>query len=646
MALNDRNKLNRIEELKTKLFSKNYQTKIEHRDSFMRPNRPDVPDSWGDVKKPESDGLGYQEKFFMKTSRFKKFFIFSIVFFVLTLTYGGYVFFFAANSVSNNNIDISILGNTFTAGGDELSLVVGITNRNSSALDLVDLVVEYPKGGDADMSSGTEHFRQSLGSIPAGGVHNENVKLVLFGQQGAVRPIKVSIEYRIAGSNAIFVKEKPYQVTISSTPVNLLIDAPATISPNQDIVLNIKSTLNATQSIPDVLLRVDYPAGFQFVSANPAPSMGNNVWNMGDLAPGVDRNIAISGRMLDVIEGEEKNFRVSSGQQSATDKSAIGVVFNSLTHLVTVKRPFIEANLSINDVSTGEYTVNSKTAISGRINWSNNLNTKIDDLVIKAKISGNAYNTKTVTADQGTYDSLQGLITWDKFSQSQFTEINPGDFGSVNFSISPVALYSVAGGILADPSIKIEISISGKQLTEGYQPQELNNSESKVIKVISEVGFNPKASYSAGPFTNTGAIPPKAEKETTYTVTWALSNTSNNISKAEVRAVLPTWVRFIGPISPATENLAYNSSSREMVWNVGRIPKGAGITGSERTVSFQIGFVPLLSQINTVPAIVNEAVLTGHDDFANVGVRVTRPALLTDIKGDASFSATSAVVAP
>lgn len=644
MPLNDRNKLNRIEELKSKLFSKNYQPNPEHHGTYAHMNKVNVPDSWSDAKKGGTGFLNYQEKFFMKTSRFKKFFIFSISFFVLTLGYASYVFFFAGNTVSNDNIDISILGNTFTAGGEELSLVIGITNRNNSSLDLVDLVVEYPKGGTTGLPSDMERLRESLGSIPAGSVRNENVKLVLYGEQGSVRPIKVSIEYRVAGSNAIFVKEKPYEVSISSTPINLLIDAPATVSPNQNITLNVKSILNATKAVPNVMLKVEYPVGFQFISSVPEPSISNNIWTMGDFAPGVERNIAISGRMIDVFDGEEKSFRVSSGSQSASDKFAIGTVFNSLTHTVMVKKPFIEASLSINGTYQREYATDSQTPVQGTINWSNNLDTKVNDVEIRAKISGNAFEEKTVSADQGRYDSLQKTIIWDKFSQSQLAEINPGDFGFVEFSISPIPVYSPAGGILKDPSIYVEVSISGKQQIEGYEPQELNNSESKLIKVTSDLGLATKALYSSGPFPNTGPIPPKVETETTYTITWSISNTANNISKAEVRAILPPWVRFMGAIAPAGENLVYNSSSREMVWNIGRIPKGTGITTAGREASFQIGLTPLFSQAGSVPVLVNDAVLTGHDDFANVDVRETKPALRTQLTGEAQFPAGGGVV--
>jgi len=640
MPPDDRNKLNRLEELKDKLFSKNYQIKIEHRDGLSRLHRKDILDSW----KTEEKERNTEEKFFMKTSMFKKFFIFSIVFFVLTLGYATYVFLAGGNTVSNDNIDISILGNNFTAGGEELPLIVGITNRNNSSLDLADLVMEYPKGSSGDLSSDTERFRESLGTIPAGAVRNENLKVVLFGEQGSTRPIKISLEYRVAGSNAIFVKDKLYEVNISSTPINLSVDAPLTISPNQNISLNVKATLNATKPALKILVKLDYPVGFTFVSAVPAPSFGNNIWNLGDLAPGAEHSISISGKMVDVFDGEEKTFNISSGSQSDTDKSAIGVIFNSIKSTITIKKPFIEANLFINGVSQREYATDAKTSVQAEIRYINNLDTKVNDLQIVAKISGNALDRKTIIARQGFYDSSKDAITWDKNSKNGLEEVSPGDSDSVTFSVSPLSLFSAAGGILSNPSINIEVDISGKQALEGFAVNKLNNSSSVIIRIISDVGFSAKALYYSGPFTNTGPIPPKAEKATTYTVVWTLSNTANSISKAQINSTLPPWVTFVGPISPADENLTYNPSIREIIWNVDRIPKGTGITSASRSVAFQVSFNPSFSQVGVVPIIINDAILTGHDDFANVDIRVNKTGLNTRLDNDAAFPASGSVV--
>jgi hypothetical protein len=633
--LEDREKLHKIEDMKSKLFSKNYKTEIEHRTIFRHQDTEDVPDSWVTVENEPIFG----KKFFTRTSLFKKFFIFSIVFLILALVYASYTFFVGGNTVSNNNIDISVLGNTFAAGGEELPLVINITNRNSSPLDLVDLVMEYPKSSSGDLLQDTERFRQSLGTIPAGAIRSENVKVILFGQQGSIRPVKISIEYRVEGSNAIFVKDKLYEVNISSTPVDLSVDAPVEISPNQDIVLDIKTALNANKTIPAMLIRLDYPAGFQFTSARPAPSFGNNVWSLGDLPPGALRNISVVGKMIDVFDGEQKTFRIWSGVQSTTDKSLIGIVFNSIEHTLTIKKPFIEAKLFINSVYQREYATDTKTPIRGQIQWVNNLDTKINDLTITVKIAGNAVNRKSITAEQGIYNSSENSIIWDKNSQNSFTEVNPNDSGSVNFSLSALPLFSAGGGMIASPSITIEVSISGRQALEGSALNQLRNSESKIVRMISDVGFANKILYYSGPFLNNGPIPPKSEQETTYAVVWSLSNTANSISKAQIHSTLPPWVRFVGPVSPAAEDLTYNPSTKEIVWNVGGIPAGTGITTTDREVAFQIAFTPSLSQVGFSPVLINDAILTGHDDFANVNVRVNKSSLDTGITNDPAFPA-------
>jgi hypothetical protein len=629
MSLGDKNKLNRIEELKSKLFSKNFQQKTERHTSFLQTSQNDIPDSWESSEEPK---IGASERFFMRSSLFKKFFIFSIIFFVLAVGYASYMFFAGGNTVSNNNIDLSILGNTFVAGGEELSLQVGIVNKNNSPLELVDLIVEYPKSSGGDFTQDTERLRESIGLIPAGAVKNQNIKVILFGEQGSTRKIKVSIEYRVGGSNAIFVKEKFYEVTLNSSPVDLAIDAPTEISPNQDITLNVKTTLNSTRAALGMLLKVDYPVGFQFISSDVEPSFGNNVWSLGDLAPGIERNISIKGKMIDVFDGEEKTFRAWTGSKSPSDKSAIEIVFNSLGHTIAINKPFIEARLSVNGVYRTEYASDTKTSITGEIAWVNNLSTKINDLEIRAKLSGNALSRKGVNTEDGFYDSAKDIIIWNKNFTRDFAEVQPGASGTVTFSLSPMASNLVS--VLSDPLINIEVSISGKQSEEGNTQKELKNSESKIIRVISDVGFATKALYYSGPFKNEGPIPPQAEKETTYTIVWTITNTTNNVSKGQVKSSLPPWARFMGTISPLAEDLNYNASTKELIWNTGKISKGTGIDGGSKEVSFQIALSPSLSQVDTSPVLINDTTLTGFDDFAKVNIRVNKQSLSTILSND------------
>ncbi|MFA5751038.1 MAG: hypothetical protein WCX79_02015 [Candidatus Paceibacterota bacterium] len=631
--LDDPSRLNRIEELKTKLTSKTFQGGRKRRDNFYHPFKKTVLDSW---KKKTEEEENISEKIFSKTSIFKKFFVFSVSFFAIAIGYASYTFFWKGNLISNENIEISVIGNTYVAGGEELPLQIQITNSNSSPLELADLLIEYPKSSSLDFSKDVERMRISLGTIPSGGIRNENVKLVLFGEQGSLKPLKISLEYRVEDSNAIFVKEKLYEVTINSTPINLTIEAPNVISSNQDITLNIKAKLNSTKPAGKMLVKIDYPFGFEFKEGSPLPTISNNIWNLGDLSPGVERTITVSGKMIDAYDGEDKIFRVWSGSEKSSDKSEIGVVFNTATHTVSITKPFLEAKLYVNGVYSKEYAVNTKTKIVGEIRWANNLETQVNDMEIKAKISGNAVNRKEIVVERGFYNSSEDTIIWNKNYDDVFAEIDPGDSDSVKFTLAslPLVTGSDSNGILSEPYIKIDVSVSGRQPEEGYAVGELENSESKMIKIISDVGFASKVLHFSGPFKNTGYIPPKVEHKTSYTIVWTVSNSANSISKARVRSSLPPWVNFIGSASPPSEDLTFNTSTKEIIWNLGNIKRGTGISSEEREVSFQVEFTPSLSQVGQTSTLINDSVLTGVDDFANVNVQVNKSSLDTKLGSD------------
>ena len=315
----------------------------------------------------------------------------------------------------------------------------------------------------------------------------------------------------------------------------------------------------------------------------------------------------------------------------------LDVVYNTLSHTMSIKKPFIQAQLYINGAYAKDYAAGSKTSIQGQIRWKNNLDSVVNDMIIRAKITGSALDRKEVNEQQGFYSSSEDVIIWDKNTDDRVAQVNPGENGTLGFSLASLPLYSPTGGIISDPTITIEISVSGKQASAGNILKEVKSTETKTIRMISDVGLVNKALYFAGPFKNTGPIPPKAEQETTYTVVWSVSNTSNSLSKVEVHATLPQLVRFVGTTLPEDGSLKYNASTKEITWNVGNVPKGTGLSSSTREMSFQIAFTPSLSQAGTAPTLINEATLTGHDNFANVNVKVSKGLLTTRLFNDPDF---------
>ncbi|KKP72905.1 MAG: hypothetical protein UR70_C0003G0020 [Candidatus Nomurabacteria bacterium GW2011_GWB1_35_20] len=70
---------------------------------------------------------------------------------------------------------------------------------------------------------------------------------------------------------------------------------------------------------------------------------------------------------------------------------------------------------------------------------------------------------------------------------------------------------------------------------------------------------------------------------------------------------------------------------------MGGIAKDTGITQAGKEVSFQVELTPSLSQVGATPVIVNDTILTGHDDFANVDVKVNKIPLDIRLLKDPDF---------
>ncbi len=621
-----------IDSLNQKIYSKDEHQVRKMRPGVLHEKKYDVEKFWKAEKKPETP-MNTKPK--NSSSLFKKFFIFSIICFIGAILFAGYSFFAGSNTVSNENISIAISSNPFTAGGEELPLSILVTNNNSIDLESVNLLIEYPKGSGAVTDTDVNRIRKVVGVIKSGDEYTENMKVILFGEEGDVKDIKATLEYRIKGSNAIFIKDTKYEVRINSAPLALSVSAPKEISSNQNLSLAFKVTQNSQKSADKMILRVDYPPGFEFASAVPKPILGNNVFALGDLKQGSDKTITIQGVMYGE-DAEERSFHAYVGTQNPNDQAQVAVQFNSLIHTITIKKPFVEAHLVINGEDKDEYFVPQTGTIRGEVSWKNNLSVAVTDLEISAKFSGVAFNESSVTPLSGFYNSSTDTIVWDKNSVSALSTVTPGESGKLSFTFTPKQLYG-GGSIISNPQIVIELSIKGKQPSEGNILSAVSNSESKTIKISTDFQIAGQALYFNGAFVNSGPMPPQAEHETTYTIKWNVTNSANKIVNAKAVTNLPLFVDWVGTISPATEHVTYDPTTREITWDIGTVMPGTGLTGTGKEVSFQVKLKPSLTQVGQSPMLIDKTTLSGQDSYTGSMIKIVKGVLNTRLSNDSGF---------
>lgn len=629
-----------LDDVNARLYRRDLVDRKVRRTDVLHPTHTQIEKEWNDDPMAKSK-LG---KIKIHTSFFKKFFFVSLGFAVLAVVFAVFMFFSGGNTVSNANIEINVLGNSFAAGGEELPLQVEVANKNASALELADLFVEYDKGGDA--SSGAGHVRDlnSLGTVSAGGAISKSLFVTLYGEQGSTKNIDFTLQYRLHGSNAIFVKKSTFPVTINSAPVTLSVDGPKSITPNQKLTLKIKTTSNSKNVLSGMMLHVDYPSGFSFEKSVPEASAFNNVWTLGDLAPGADREITIVGTVYGQ-DGEDRAFHVYTGAVSATDSTKIGVTYNSFLETISLVKPFLAAHLSINGSTVDPTPVISTGNVAVTVTYANNLPTRVTDATITVQLSGNALDAGSISVPKGFYDSAKQTIVWNKTTNPDLGSIEPSDQGVLNFTMKALPLWS-NGKTITKPSIKVSVSIKGKQPDQGGAVNEVTNFEEKTAVMNSDLGFSANASYATGPFSNTGPIPPKANQPTTYTVTWTATNSANALADAVATATLPTYVDWVGTVAPSSEAVEYDTTTSTIRWKIGAIPAGAGISGVSRSVSFQVRLNPSKSQVGSVPKLILDSTATARDTFTGGSLTTTRGAISTQLHNESGFPPDGQTVAP
>lgn len=624
----------RIERLRRAMYSRTNDGIIPDRPR-RELHQPDdgVPEDWKEPEAGAAPSTVAPRTIGVARKVLTWFLIASVVFFTGALLFFAYYFTLGGGSfgASPSKIDIAISGPPQIHSGESTKLQIVITNNNKVALELADLVITYPPGtrSPLDFSTDFPSQRVPLGSIDPGGKRQGTVSAVFAGESGAHQSVKVEVEYRVAGSDAIFVASSKYDLTLNSSPISLSIDGNTQTVSGQPIELEITAASNASAPLHDVLVHVDYPFGFTYTTSDPKP-IGDNLWSVGDLAPGEKKTVTLRG-VLSGQSGDSRIFRVQSGTRASASSTAITTTLSNTTYAMQISQPFLGLTVAVNQ-KVGDVIAAPDDAITVNVNYQNNLKTEITDAIIVARLSGVQIDGTSVHTNDGFYRSTDDTVLWDKNTTGgALATLSPGDKGTVSFSFQMPS--SAALKNIRNPHLTISVNAAGKRLSESGVPQNLQSVAQSTVKLATDLQLNAQALYYANPFGSSGPMPPKAGVETTYALVFTITNTTNKLSNVKITATLPSYVRWIGSYAPASEKLSFNAGDGTFVWNVGDIAAGVGIgSTTPRQLAIAVGLTPSTSQIGQQPALVQNIFLSGIDVATGAQVtRSTKPDVTTNL---------------
>lgn len=523
---------------------------------------------------------------------------------------------------------------------------IRIENKNQDAIRGVVLTIHYPEGTKLPgTEQGISKDTKDIGEIPAGGLATWDGNVAFFGRENAQLEVKFTIKYSFKGINSTFERSVSRIVRVSTAPVSVRVETLGEVNSGQTVEFKITVLSNTTVDLSRLALRAEYPQGFTFLGSEPQASGEKNLWRIDSLKPG-ERFVVQFRGVATGEEGQKRSFRFVVGPEKQGPFGGMEAEYANILREITLQKSFIGIELFLDDRPAGDSITNFGQRVSGRIFWKNNLATKILDVQIELKLNGPALDRKSVKPDDGGfYRSIDDTIIWEQRNTPDLALVDIGEQGSVFFSFFPLGSVS-NGELMRNPTVTMEISVRGKRVLETGVPEEIRTISVRTIKVNSEAKLVSRSIRTIGPIVNRGPIPPKVDQETTYTIVWSIINSSNDIAGAVVRAVVPPNVRYTGTVSPYNENIVFNETTKEVVWTVGNVPAGTGITSKPREVYFQVALIPSITQTGTPAEILYESRFVARDAFTGDQLSQTSGMLSTVAESDPNLAKEDYSVVP
>lgn len=543
----------------------------------------------------------------------------SFIFCILALVFAVYRLNTGSTAITQDLIALESRAPEFVDGGVTFDYVVTLANQNASDLELVDLEVSYPQGVE-DTEASQIITTEDIGTVLPNTVIEQKFPLTLYGVPGTTKPITTTLRYNVPGSTATFEKKETHVVEIKSSPLTVAIDSLKEVTAGQEMNVKIRIESTRGKTIPDTLLKLTYPTGFEFVRADVVPTTGNNLWNLGTLAPGVIREITVTG-IARGEDGELRSLRAEVGTKDIKNES-IAALFAEAKSEYILTKPFLQTDIRIGGLKAATHTVSSDADVSVNIAYKNNTEAKLQNVEVLLNLEGAAINETSIRAQDGTYDSRTNTVRFTRTGVEEFASLEPGARGEITVLFKTKSSTSLD----SNEEIKIVASAKARRVGESQTSESVQASQSTLLRVATRIALLAETARSGGGFTVFGSVPPKAEQETSYILIANVKNTVNPVEKAEVAFKIPDDVRFI-EANASQGTFSYSEFDREIRWIVGGIVRSG--TNTEPVLYVHVAVRPSLIDIGISPSLAANFTLKGIDTFTKRQLSAAGPVLLT-----------------
>ena len=517
---------------------------------------------------------------------------------------------------------------------------IDVANVSQNVLEDVRLTVTLPAGMafvGAPSAKNTD-FRD-LKTLAAGGVSQQAFKLVALNGENSFKRIEVSANFLSGSLSSRFQKNDAYDLAVGGYGLTLDIAAPQKIFSGENFDTEISYKNVSDMDFSDLKLKIDFPPTFKLVKSTLEPDIGNNVWILGGLRQGSEMKFKINGNIL----GPDGAF--------FDIKATIEAVLLGQSYPISVNAATLSiatSPLSIRMEANGDpdYVAGPDESITYDINYSNNTDVGLQNVVIRTQLIGAMYDFATLDSD-AIYRSSDNTLTWNASNAAELATLSPGESGAVRFAIRTKKTYPISR--LSDRNFVLKVAGSIESPTvpnfvAATKTVGLANLETKVggkADIATKVYFRDAASG----IINKGPFPPRVNQKTNYTIHWQITNYGTDIKDVEVKAFLAGNVKFTGVTKTnASSAPVYNDLTQEVVWKINKVQATTGVISGPLEATFQIEATPSSLDAGTFMPLIQDTSLKATDDFTGREISAGSFSVTTQLPDDTTISPNQGIV--
>ncbi|NTW30817.1 MAG: hypothetical protein HGA33_06050 [Candidatus Moranbacteria bacterium] len=570
-------------------------------------------------------------------SRHRKQILLGMVGIVIVVAALNYTF-FRSVLFAGERVRTETTGPTDVASAESVNYTVHWMNDNVLGVKGLEIVLVFPEEFRPDslpgMTISGNTATVSVGDVKGGATGNIRFSGKFYGSRGSLTYFRSVAQFTPTGLSGRYESESRFGVTIVSSPLSFDLVAPQEAASGNETEYVISYRNDGDIAFQNLRVRITYPDGFRFNQANPVPTEGETLWNIGGLSPNTGGNIHIRGLLT------------GGNNQAKTAIVEIGTLQGDGTFLAYDRKDrstrIIASPLTISQKVGGkkDLTASPGEKLSYQLDYVNAGDIGLRDVIITVEVNAALLDVSQLSlgSGAGSYDVRRGVITWKASDIPNLARLEPRQGGMIQFTVPVRSDIDSGQGLVVRTVAKID----SPDVPFTSQANKVIASDALDVRIGAGARLDAYVSYADAVLPGFGPIPPKVGQETGYTLRFRVTNFLNDLSGTRVVATIPNGARYTGKKSPDTDAVSYNERTGQLIWDIGTMVGGGKST---RELLIQISSVPGPDSVGKQPIILQDSVLEGLDTFTKSSVSVsTGSRMLHDGEGSGVMKGKDIVV--